>query len=1495
MTANVCRALLTVFLALCLLSGATASDEFSDALIQDVCVECGSADGHLESCSLYVIPDIIDDSLDTDIPDIVEEPLNPEFSGDDLSSSDAVSSGDDPSSDLLTGSTEPPVQLSFAEQLLACDDLWGMYSKMLSAMNEDVGILYALTADELAVLKEHANLLYLSIPEPTYDDTMNLDDIVATLTVLEEELAGTYEPVSVYANELTGNGYIYFDLSAGDVTINGDSYSGSYFDSSDNKVTISGDHSTSNKYYVYQSNTTTNHKPTISAENTLTSVPQYNRVQSPTGTGRWGAYITNNSDVEAVVTNWTTQAGKVERTPTPNKISVSGSGTYNLTIDNLWSSYISNSQSRNTGGISFNPSGEGSSLTVNFKGDNRFGNIYYLANIGNKANITFNGEDDATLTVASFDGDDNYWNSVIGADDSKQESVGIVIEDGIIYAGADHGDVCTAIGGGGNGKGYVTINGGNVTAVTSSSGAAIGGGIAELSAGGEGYVVINSGFVYAYNLGYASHNLPNDKSDVISSRIFIPSSAIGGGSSSQNTGTLGTVIIQGDAVVYAESVGGTAIGGGSSASGSGGSAVVTISENARVTAKSVSGVVYDRYGAEFPSIPEAGAAIGGGKGKTTGGSATLTVSGNAVLNTGSIGGGYGGTSTGSATVTISGGKVFGQVMMEGDGSTFKMEGGVIDNEGATNTTFLQENGGAVWIQTGEAEMSGGTIKNASAEHGGAIYVSGGSFAMSGGNISSTSATANGGAIYVSGGSVSISGGNITDVSAEEGGAVYVSVTGSSEDDSFTMFGGTIQNAKATDGNGGAVTVANGKASMKGGSIKESTASLNGGAVSISGGSFTMSGGTIGADDSECKAQYGGAVSVTGGTFLMNSTSKIIGGNATVNGGAVYVNITDYSDGNSFTMSEYAEILKSKASVNGGAVCVEGGNALMSGGTIGADDSECKAQYGGAVSVTGGTFLMNSTSKIIGGNATVNGGAVYVNITDYSDGNSFTMSEYAEILKSKASVNGGAVCVEGGNALMSGGTIGGISSNGCSAERGGGVSVIGGTFTMSGSKILNCTAVRDGGGVYVYVDEDTTKDSFTMREGASIENCTVSSGNGGAVSVTGGNVRMLNGDIEECSAVNGGAVYVSTGSFVMDSGNLTSNTASGDGGGAYVIGGSITIGNVSCENGKVDTHVHPTTNGNKASGNGGAFTVSGGTLTIYCGEYSGNKATSSNSNSIYQTDGYVYIYKGVDEVSLPFSEILITGSKFVYQDARSEILTVTLCRSPDDSPVSILVDSKKYHSICLNKSLLTDSSPIYTGTQLMGWSLNESDNNSTVKGNPMDYYPENSKYLVTGGGNVTFYAIWGNSNDVLTYTIIIPDSFDITADGSSATVSIDTSSPFFIPDSVGRVDVKLSEFTGELTLQGNDQTLSYSLKKDGAKLNKDSVVASFRYNNTKVNDQLLDLTLNYQLQDVTLSAVVNDEPIYAGTYQETVTFTASVVMDEYDSDNTDKTCYTGGTP
>ena len=1231
MTANVCRALLTVFLALCLLSGATASDEFSDALMQDTCVECGSADGHLESCLLYVIPDIIDDSFDTDIPDIVEEPLNPEFSGDDLSSSDAVSSGDDPSSsDLLTGSTEPPVSV--------------------------------------------------------YDANVQ---------------------------PLTDGTYIYFDLAAGNVEITESTYTGYVFeDGGTQPKEVSGTHSPEKNYYVYQSNSS-NWATTGLVDGKLV-LPTYERVGAPADSDKanWSEYITNNTDVRGVMNAWETQASAVSRNSTQNTITITGAGTYNLTIDNVWSSFIQNSNTRTTGGLKYAPAaGTSPQLTVTIIGDNRFGNIYYTSldpYCGSK--LIFQESEDkpnGTLTVATFPDwiSANHYASVIGGNDSSGHAEGIVFDGGIIFVGATVEDNCSGVGGGGNDRGEITIKGGTITVVVASSGAAIGGGIGESSQGGRGTVTITGGTVYAHNLGFAS--------ELSGGVEFIPAAAIGGGSSCKAAGNTGTVTISGG-TVYAKSVGGTAIGGGSSTMSSGGSAVVTISGDADVTAVSVGGTVYGDKPNIVVTDVQPGAGIGGGtagkKGTSPdhkGGSATLTVNGGNI-KTGSIGGGkcnnaHG--SIGSAKVTINSGTLFGQVMMEGAGSIFTMNGGEIDNSGSTSGTFNQENGGAVWINTGEATMYGGTIKNTNAVKGGAIYVSGGSFAMYGGNISSTSATANGGAIYVSGGSVSISGGNITDVSAEEGGgAVYVAVTDVSAGDSFTMSGGTIQNATATEGSGGAVAVANGKASMKGGSIKNSTASADGGAVSVSGGSFAMSGGSI--DD--------------------------------------------------------------VSALNGGAVAVSDGTFTMSAGTI--QNSEA---------------IWSESDDTSG-----NGGAVYVKVDATSDDDGFTMSDTAAILNCTASGNGGAVCVEGGSARMDDGTI------------------------------QYCTAT-----------------------------------------------------------LNGGAVYVSDGDFVMDSGNLTQNTATGDGGGACIVEGSITIGNVICKDGKNETHNHPKTNDNKAA-NGGAFAVSGGTLTIYCGEYAGNQAAESTSNGLYLTNGKVVVGSGVDDDSLLTEDIVITGTTYQYSDSRLKIFEIKLYRYlGDTSPVTIPVDLNTYNSIRLNKSLLNNDDPYYPGTVLIGWSTEGKDTNTTVLSNPASYYPENSKYPITVGGGVDFYAIWGSAEYVLNYTVIIPSVVEILANGDSgtATVKVDTKQPFFIPNDVGNVNVTLSSFDGELVLQENeDQTVAYSLLKEDTLLAKDTVVASFAYNGTK----------NYE--DVTISAEVTGEPIYAGTYQDTITFSLSLEMEDYG----DK-CYQGG--
>ena len=1457
--------------------------EFSDA-----CSECGGVFGeHAESCSAYVISD--DESSFADVPQTGDEPVD----------------GDDT---LLPESPEmPDTPQSFSGQLLAADTLEEMYSLMLSAMDEDISLLYQLTAEELAVLKSHADGLYLGIAKPTKDDTGNLEGIISTLTVLEEQQAGVDRDVAVYGSSTTplrGNGYIYFDLSAGNVVITATSYTGSYYDGL-TTITVTDTHNAGNKYYVYQSNQ--DHRPTISgiSGKTLTNLPNYNRVSPPSGYDTWGDYITNNSNVEEVIQNWTICANG--RTKTSYGISISGSGTYDITIDNLWS------VKSNRGGLSFIPSeNSGGNLTVHLVNDSRFINIDYASKKNKNSQIIFDADNDATLTVAS--NGDNFYNSAIGGidADASQDSVGIVFNNGTIFAGTTVKDDCTAIGGGGNGVGNVTINGGTVTAVSTSSGTAIGGGIGESAQGGKGYVSINGGIVYAYNFGYVSLKGGTNPA-------FIPASAIGGGSSRQSSGSIGQVTIT-NGTVYAQSLGGTAIGGGSSSWNNGGEAIVSIDgSNTKVTAVSVTGtakgIAYDTVGSHNKGdnlqeeITISGAGIGGGtagnydpNGKIgNGGNAKLTISGGTV-STGSIGGGgvNGKTSAkiGNAQVTISGGTLLGQVIMEGTGSIFTMTGGEINNANHAGYNFLQKDGGAVWIQTGEASMSGGTIKNANATNGGAIYVKGGSFAMSGeGEIQNCTATENGGAVYVSGGKVTMSGGTINGVSAKEGGAVYVNAAASTAEDSFTMFGGTIQNATATSGNGGAVAVANGKASMSEGSIQRSTATGNGGAVSVSGGSFTLSDGTIGGADlsTASSAVNGGAVSVSGGTFTMTDGTIQFTRATTGDGGAVYV------AGGSATMSGGTIQNTASTSGSGGAVAVSNGDFVISGGTIQTVGAQVN---GGAVSVSGsGSVEMRDSAVIKNTTTQGDGGAVSVS------GGSFTMfggTIGGTDLEKSTAVNGGAVAVNDGAFTMSAGLI----QNSTATGNGGAVYVTGGTASVSGGSMRSCTATGNGGAVYVSVTGNPTEDSFTMSSSAEIASCTAT-GNGGAVCVAGGNARMENGDIEKCSAVNGGAVYISNGNFtidfgdvssctatgnggavavlngnfVMDSGNLTANIAEGDGGGAYVNGGLITIGNVSCKDGKVPTHVHPTTKDNKAE-NGGAFSVSGGTLTVYCGEYSGNTANDPRSASIYQTDGKVNIFKGVDDASLPLSEVLITGNTFVYTDARSKILTVTLCRSPDDSaPVSRLVDSTEYHSIRLNKSLLTNQDSLYPGTQLMGWSVSRADTNSTVKDNPKDYYPENSRYPVTSGGNVTFYAIWGQPADVLTYTVIIPESLDIKVNGDGATIKVDTASPFFIPDGVGRVNVTLSTFSGNLTLQEkSDQHLSYFLLRDTTSLKKDDVVASFTY----------DKSENYQSQAVTLSAKVTTEPIYAGTYQETVTFTTSVVMDEYDDDTTDKTCY-GASP
>ena len=705
---------------------------------------------------------------------------------------------------------------------------------------------------------------------------------------------------------------IYFDLAAGNVTL-GSTYNGKVYVNG-TETEISGTHEAGNVYYVYQSTESNRSSSGIIQENGINTFvrPPYNAVKRAQGE-LWRDYIINNTNVVEVIDNWVTDVANAGRKGTPHYITVNAveGNKYQLTIDNLYSTHQTQSQSRRDGGIAFEPETiKNCHLIIKTVGDNRFGNIHYYNKTNNGSKMIFEGE--GSLTVADVDrtnknassgytgGDigyfSNYYCSVIGGNDDGTHEVcyGIVINSGILFAGSTVYENCSAIGGGGNGLGEVEINGGVVTAVAATTGTAIGGGIGYSSMGGYGIVRINGGNVYAYNLD----NMRG-----------IPSSAIGGAGSSSSTGTKGEVTINGGNV-YAFSALGTAIGGGSSRTKQGGDAEIHIT----------GGMIIAKSGT--------GAGIGGGSAYTTGGStdtkynggtAIVDISGNPIIRTGSIGGGNTGDSNGkigSASINISGGDIQAQfVMAAGAKETpeFTMSGGTIRNSYVDDEEYIhiKKQGGAVYLEDGTFTMSGGTIKNCSAEQGGAVYInsqSGNStFTMTGGEVHSCFATGtynnigslinpgHGGAVCLMGGQVNLQGGKIWNNYSEngDGGALYISngnfsMTHSSQ--TITENYPTITGNAAQKGNGGGVFVSseNGKSvdvDLLQGIITNNTANNYGGGVCVDMGdtknSATVIVGANGQGDANPKISENMAMMSGGGLYVRGTKA-----NVTINSGMI---------------------------------------------------------------------------------------------------------------------------------------------------------------------------------------------------------------------------------------------------------------------------------------------------------------------------------------------------------------------------------------------------------------------------------------------------------------------------------------------------------------------------------------------------------------------------------------------------------------------------------
>jgi len=960
--------------------------------------------------------------------------------------------------------------------------------------------------------------------------------------------------------------YIYFDLAAGNVTIGKNNYNG-YVYVAGVKTPVSATSRTgTEKFYIYQSNPSAAEDSPTHPNNTgyetnddFTAktgcrVPVYKRVEND---GKpWTEYITNNSDVYAVSRAWETAAASFGRTATKNYITFAEASNYtaDVTIDNIWSSYFdSHGTSRTSGGIGANLRFSNVTiLNLWLKGDNRVGCVHYSAEKGHGNEIHFRNGEDLSSTAGSITAGDfptnwntNHWNAVIGAADSDVDrSDGIVIDSGVIWAGATVEENCSAIGGGGNAYGGVTINGGTVTAVTAGTGTAIGGGLGVSSPGGDTDVIINGGEIYAYNFGVQYNK------GQITHANFIPAAAIGGGGSQKAAGNKsGNVTINGG-FIYAQSTGGPAIGGGSSADQDGGDANININ-GGTIIAKSIQGT----YRGKDVS---ASVGIGGGTGKNAGGSVTLTITedkNETILRTGSIGGGLAtsGTRVGSANVTITGGDITGQVVMAGGTGTrctFDMSGGRIhgtnlidgntiesieDPRKDVKIQYLYKDGGAVWMEdpNGVTTISGGKIDSCTANLGGAIYMTGGKFTLSGtGEISDNTAratfdavgelveTGRGGAIDMTGGEAFIEGGTINNCTANLGGAVYM--TGGK----FTMSSGTIRQntAKPTvnaadvilgAGRGGAINMTGGEAVINGGTIEGCTATL-GGAVYMRGGSIAMSDGRIANNTAAAATDTSGKVFATGRGGGIN----MIGGNATVSGGTI-----------------------------------EGCTANLGGGVYMArsEDGESGTQ-GGVFTMTGGTIRGNTATGTIkaetgrGGGVCVYGGDVHLD-----DGS---------ISSNKAETRGGGLCVYGGNVHIEGGSIDGNEA----VYRGGGVFLEDGDFTMDGGAITGNKSEYRGGGLFLtrkptlnggVISGNTALGGAPDpdHEGGTLE------GSGGGLCVKGDSVELTSPEMKIFGnqANNGGGVAVLNGEFILSGGNVgvegeKPNTAT-KGGGVYVANDS----------------------------------------------------------------------------------------------------------------------------------------------------------------------------------------------------------------------------------------------------------------------------------------------------------------------------------------------------
>ena len=567
------------------------------------------------------------------------------------------------------------------------------------------------------------------------------------------------------------------------------------------------------------------------------------------------------------------------------------------------------------------------------------------------------------------------------------------------------------------------------------------------------------------------------------------------------------------------------------------------------------------------------------------------------------------------------------------------------------------NGGGV-CAVGSFSAIGGSISGNTADYGGGVCLDGGEFLMDGCALTFNKATEHGGGVYLPSGKFTLQDGELKHNGADYGGGIFGDGNGA-----FDMYGGEIEyNSATTNGGGMYVRSYSFVGRIYGGKFGSNTFFGLDETIKISGGFFGQTPTNIGALNDGCvvmdisaypfcEAGYSRAVarqdahicdsgiydvaltadmtSLGYGHYYLDGDVVLTGVLAVQEGMQVTLclnghKLTGAGDGSVITVGEGATLTlcdcqaESSAEEHAHAYYADAdGRFVFDNGQADFATAYETAEVRGEI--RGGLITGGAASN--GGGISVNGGRLYI-----AGG---TVAGNAAAAYSGDSYGGGVYLAENSAVQITGGSI-----SGNTADIGGGIAAKNSLLNLLGGSISENRATRHGGGLW---QDGTLSDTVMMSDtvdhganggggvegragnealdGGTVSNNSAGSMGGGIYSnATYGEVTF-NGVISGNSAYKGGGVYATHANYVavkLNGGEITSNSASYDGGGIFSTANLGINGGIIADNTAVNFG-----GGVRLEGGSKSITVTGGTI-------SGNGA--KEGAAIY-TDGIIFMRGG----------------------------------------------------------------------------------------------------------------------------------------------------------------------------------------------------------------------------------------------------------------------------